>query len=721
MKPTLNSRSFAVLLLVLFAASHAVAKDLREWTDKTGKHKIDAEFVAVEGKNVQLRKRDNSTVTLPIAKLSKADQKYLRDLMKARKREQAANEFADPDPLSLDGPAEAVEQMQRDFAAMDEIDKEVDELIRQQKSKLAPRDRSMRFKVGDKVEYRDFGVWKPGKITAIDPVWNQYKITLAEDNRQVESLDMKLRVRALTGAATTPPADDLKAAETDFQRIRQVSLAGSAKGTFQPDPAANGVPDWQPQRVDLPAHEGGLDILTAVTLAGPSARAVVVHELKGGREDDQTRLDVCDLETGRVISQLRGPASVALAALSPDGRRLVTVSKAGSFRHGPVQLWDLGGKELKPVSSWNALANPDNREFKWIGWADDGRVMTVDDSGLIVWSVDGPRAEYQVTGEHIHVPALSPGGRQLAVGYANGAAVIELATGKLLAHLPISEYEFERRVAFSPSGKQLAAADASNASIYDIATGEKTLATKFISGKAGPGGESFFWLDEEHLLADGSSVIHVPSKMGVWKYRHDAAAVAPLAGRVWYAFAGRGRTPASLVPLQLPHAAVKPVAPSELALQPGDEVSIQMELSAAPTQGMGGKMTPPEEQLKQALKQAGYVVADSSNKQIVARATPGPSREIRYRMPGGQDGTVSVTPRVYELELIVDGQSVWKRQTVHDAPTMILLEENETIEQATERAMQTDIGFFNSAIPARVLTAAATDARTSELSAAGIE
>jgi len=49
----------------------------RTWTDATGKYKIEAELVEVKGKDVVLKKSNGSTVTVPISKLSKADQEFL--------------------------------------------------------------------------------------------------------------------------------------------------------------------------------------------------------------------------------------------------------------------------------------------------------------------------------------------------------------------------------------------------------------------------------------------------------------------------------------------------------------------------------------------------------------------------------------------------------------------------------------------------------------------
>jgi HEAT repeat protein len=61
------------------------AAEPRTWTDATGMHTIEAAFVDFKGGKVVLRKSDGSEVSLSMQQLSKADQDYIRDLLKARK------------------------------------------------------------------------------------------------------------------------------------------------------------------------------------------------------------------------------------------------------------------------------------------------------------------------------------------------------------------------------------------------------------------------------------------------------------------------------------------------------------------------------------------------------------------------------------------------------------------------------------------------------------
>lgn len=53
------------------------ASNLRTWSDASGKFKIEAELVSVEDGKVNLKKKSGEVVSVPLAKLSKADQEFV--------------------------------------------------------------------------------------------------------------------------------------------------------------------------------------------------------------------------------------------------------------------------------------------------------------------------------------------------------------------------------------------------------------------------------------------------------------------------------------------------------------------------------------------------------------------------------------------------------------------------------------------------------------------
>src|SRR5688500_899300 len=78
-------RSFVGLsLLVLFWASVSTA-ETRKWKDTTGKYEIEAEFVDFSDGKVTLKRTDGSDVSVPMTRLSGADQAFVRAELKARR------------------------------------------------------------------------------------------------------------------------------------------------------------------------------------------------------------------------------------------------------------------------------------------------------------------------------------------------------------------------------------------------------------------------------------------------------------------------------------------------------------------------------------------------------------------------------------------------------------------------------------------------------------
>jgi hypothetical protein len=66
-----------IAAVLAFAVCTPVAS-ARTWTDSTGKHTLEAEFVEMKDGKVQLKKEDGKTITIPIEKLSDPDQEFVR-------------------------------------------------------------------------------------------------------------------------------------------------------------------------------------------------------------------------------------------------------------------------------------------------------------------------------------------------------------------------------------------------------------------------------------------------------------------------------------------------------------------------------------------------------------------------------------------------------------------------------------------------------------------
>ncbi len=68
---------------------------LRKWSDQTGKFGIEAQFVKREGDNIFLKRADQRTISIPLEKLSDADQEHLQQEEEQKQVMEADNPFGD--------------------------------------------------------------------------------------------------------------------------------------------------------------------------------------------------------------------------------------------------------------------------------------------------------------------------------------------------------------------------------------------------------------------------------------------------------------------------------------------------------------------------------------------------------------------------------------------------------------------------------------------------
>jgi hypothetical protein len=76
-------------IAILLACVALPAADAREWKDSSGQYAVQAELVRVVDDRVELRRTDGTLIAVPVAKLSAADQQYLKSLQ------------PDPEPVAL--------------------------------------------------------------------------------------------------------------------------------------------------------------------------------------------------------------------------------------------------------------------------------------------------------------------------------------------------------------------------------------------------------------------------------------------------------------------------------------------------------------------------------------------------------------------------------------------------------------------------------------------
>ncbi|MFN3150586.1 PQQ-binding-like beta-propeller repeat protein [Bremerella sp.] len=86
-------RAITALTITLGLLAALAWAESRQWTDSTGQFNIEAEFVEYAKGNVTLKKANGEAITLPMNKLSKDDQAWIRALLRERLAERKAAEM----------------------------------------------------------------------------------------------------------------------------------------------------------------------------------------------------------------------------------------------------------------------------------------------------------------------------------------------------------------------------------------------------------------------------------------------------------------------------------------------------------------------------------------------------------------------------------------------------------------------------------------------------
>lgn len=671
-----------------------LAAETRTWTDSSGKHKIEADFKEIVEGQVKLERPDGKKVSLPLSKLCKDDQAYLKDLMKRRRSGDAdeGSPFEEEMDESYDGETE-----EDDIPGIGG------------------------YRIGDRVEVRDGAKWSVGKVVGFEHKWKHIQVRLEETGAIKEAWEgdhwirrYDARAAAKAASAVAGGGKRVKPRPGDWSGVnRVVDLGGD--GSFEPDPAVES-PAARPRSLTLGKSPGFFSQLLPAAF-GPPANSFIAFGTAGQGEinDSNSTIEICDFNSGRVLQKVPGPRDLALTAVSPDGKRLATISASEPFKHGPVQIWNVQGKQLDYASGWEA-SQGDRVAFKWLCWIDDDHLMTLEDDVLTLWNVDGAEAVYLVSGDRLGVPTFSPGGNQFVIAASGRVSVHDVKSGDMLQNIPLDGRGHARSAAFSPSGKLLAVTAADEVIVYDATNGEKV--TQAYAPGSGFPNRGVAWANEKQVLVGGTNLVDVGSQMAIWTYVHQASQVVPAAdGRVWFTIVDQHQGRRALLPLKLPHAGVKPVSEGDLILKPGDAMGLELQVDDP---AMAAEVEP---QLKAAIEQAGFKFKQDAPAKLVARSGHGQSEEITYQDWGIKrtEHKMNVALREYEVKFVVNGEDVWKRLNVQRPPHIVRLQKDESVQQAVDREMQPNAGMLLGSLPSRVLPLQAAEARASQITINGLK
>lgn len=503
------------------------------------------------------------------------------------------------------------------------------------------------------------------------------------------------------------PATAVAMVDGDWSECHTVVVAASAPATVPAD--GRDLPDLPAAKPAALAAGGPQQFFEQVSgvLADRTSGAVcaVIRDSKPGAAGS-TRLQFVDRASGRASAPLVLDSQLKPVDLSPSGGLLLGRSDQ-MFAMGLVEpalgVWRVAEGGLEPVALWNPKAPGEMHSTPpaHAAFVDEDHVISVMFPGTItLWNVAGKKALWQLTLVGVGSPAMSPGGRYVAIPAADAVIVLEALTGDPVARLPCPAGGLSS-VAFSADGIRLAGAAAQQVKVWDLAAGELT--HDFALGESTSAG-LVMWTDPDHLLLDGTNLVDLGRRVVLWRYQSSPmAGFAGTAGAggtdVWYAASSPDRSTRALVPLRLPHDQARQRAAGLdaeklIAIRPGTALALEIRV-----QGDAAEQERVRQGLLRQIAAAGLVAQDGAPLRLEALTETGETREISYRTFGSanrEGETVRVTEHICRLRIVEADRMLWQSMSVSGAPGFLQTEQGQSIQDALAPYQKPNLAFFES-------------------------
>jgi hypothetical protein len=485
--------------------------------------------------------------------------------------------------------------------------------------------------------------------------------------------------------------------EGDWSNVNAL-LPGDPAGAGVPlDPPSGGVDaTWRAQPTRLGKAASAQEAPSSIAIAAGAPIAVVIHGDPWSKSIG--RMEMVNLKQRRSLGSTNILGGAAWSALSPQATRALVVGKEeGHDGKARLSLWSIDGGKASEVVTWWPYATSDmwDNRIAWAEWLDEERFLTLNADGMLVlWKLNDnkPSAVYQIDASANSEPALSPGRKHLALATPRGIEIFRADDGDILARMG-EVRPSAGRLAFSTNGGQLACVTGESVYIWNAQDGK--LQRDFDCRELNGG--SLTWLDPMHLLVGGKDVVNLPKRVIAWRYEGAHGSSAPYGGYQWQLL--KSGNVVGVVPQKLlkPEvlAATDGLNQNEiLALKPGAKVALDLQLG-------GEEQTKAEAAMRKELQRIGAVEAPDSPLRLTARIVTGRSETQEYGrsrfVDFGDREQVTVTEKLYEVELTIDGQTVWKKSSVlqsGSSPMTVWMEKGESAQQAVDRQNESRAANF---------------------------
>ncbi|MCU0873252.1 MAG: SHD1 domain-containing protein [Pirellulaceae bacterium] len=476
--------------------------------------------------------------------------------------------------------------------------------------------------------------------------------------------------------------------------------AAPASAPFVPDPSpaaprvAAGVAPVSPvdpyDKVSAPVLAGGAESRFLVSIG---------RHKSGSSPETRGRIYLVDLAGKKADLVWDYPHAVRVWDHDPASGRTLVVDKLDQFQRGGelVMVQGLTTGSPKPLYR-RTLPGAGKPGFapqvEWAKLLSGSHVAAIVDRVLCVWDLPAAKLLYRVeTASSSEPPVFSGSQRYMAIPQSGKVVIVDTATGTVRKSLATGS-TLTPGAAFDSTGGLLAVCFSNQYQVWDVAA-DKTVSQATTTDHLGS--HPIHWIGPKLFRGALGDAVQLDLGMSVWKYSTSASTEPILVGDKFLVATTSQNCALASVPI--PHAsaqkavdALKRAGDAAMLVRPGSAVAIAVE-SAGPVD-----QAQIEASLGQAAEKAGWKVSRSGPVTLVAKIGRGETQQLQFRSMRGAPNTVStasLTPFTAELQIRSGANVLWTRSTENRIPSLLHLNEGETVQDAVKRYEKPDPDFFS--------------------------
>ena len=440
---------------------------------------------------------------------------------------------------------------------------------------------------------------------------------------------------------------------------------------FPADPGDARLTTFEPSLIEIPRVDSRAEIAHPLII-DPAVPVIAYSVTSGQTRSPRTDIHVCidGMPARRLRFTLEGHGVWLVSCDPGSGNVLGVVKQSGTgFTTGLCFIKGLATGSPEVAAHWKLPPAEQGIHVHQRRMASESLSVVTYHNMVRAFDVAAGRELWRAKAPPFFEPAISPGGKFVALRFADQYAIVETASGRQLGCIPADGAATSASIGFSPDGQMLAIVSGNRLQVYSL-QGGRLLREHHSNKSLAPHGGPVVWPSKGFLITPAGLLIDLSKNLVVWKYGididsfdkidHPHAGLVPLASNEAIRF------------VRLPHREGLLAGNRDLsdlvAIKKGSEVQIVLEVAEALTVDRAQVVR----NLEKMVMAAGYRVAPSANVKLVARLIRGKERTKTYQRFGeGGSVTVRYAPFGAGLELQKDGESLWEVQLSAGLPDIL--------------------------------------------------